>query len=160
VEAFAQRKSDLQDSVARLQTEVTELKAQRKATKKHIAYRELPEAAGFDRLSTQSKHLLDIIKMIAYRAHTTMERILHRKMARHDDAGSLLRGIDNTEVDILLDQQANALTIQLHPLANQPSDDGDQASLRPGQCHRNVVSRHRIAPDLQTGLGTKSLKPA
>jgi hypothetical protein len=123
VEAFAQRKSDLQDSIARLQMEVAELKAQRKATKKHITYRELPEAARFDRLSTQSKHLVDTIKMIAYRAETAMAQILHQKMARHDDARSLLRAIYNTEVDILPDQQAKTLTIQLHPLANQSSDE-------------------------------------
>ncbi|HEY2486379.1 MAG TPA: hypothetical protein VGI36_14605 [Candidatus Binataceae bacterium] len=123
VEAFVQRKSDLQDSITRLQAEVAELKAQRKATKKHITYRELPEAARFDRLSTQSKHLLDTIKMIAYRAETAMVQIIHQKMARHDDSRSLLRAIYSTEVDILPDQQAKALTIRLHPLANQSSDE-------------------------------------
>lgn len=123
VETFAQRKSDLQDSIARLQTAVAELKVQRKATKKHITYGELPEAARFDRLSTQSKHLLDTIKMIAYRAETAMVQIIHQKMARRDDARSLLRAIYNTEVDIVPDQQAKTLTIQLHPLANQSSDE-------------------------------------
>lgn len=123
VEAFVQRKSDLRDRIARLQTAATELKAQRKATKKHITYGELPEAARFDRLSTQSKHLLDTIKMIAYRAETAMVQIIHPKMARRDDARSLLRAIYNTEVDILPDQQTKTLTIQLHPLANQSSDE-------------------------------------
>jgi hypothetical protein len=123
VEAFAQRKSDLQDSIARLQTAVAELKVQRKATRKHITYGELPEAARFDRLSTQSKHLLDTIKMIAYRAETAMVQIIHQKMARRDDARSLLRAIYSTEVDIVPDQQAKTLTIQLHPLANQSSDE-------------------------------------
>jgi hypothetical protein len=53
VEAFAQGKSDLQDDIMRLQAEVAELKAQRQATRRHITYRELPEAARFNRLSTQ-----------------------------------------------------------------------------------------------------------
>jgi hypothetical protein len=123
VEAFAQRKSDLQDGIERLQTAVADLKAQRKATKRHITYGELPEAARFDRLSTQSKHLLDTIKMIAYRAETAMVQTIHQKMARHDDARSLLRAIYNTEVDILPDQQDKTLTVQLHPLANQSSDE-------------------------------------
>jgi hypothetical protein len=52
-----------------------------------------------------------------------MAQILHQKMARHDDARSLLRAIYNTEVDILPDQQAKTLAIQLHPLANQSSDE-------------------------------------
>jgi len=123
VEVFAQRKADLQDNIAQLQTEAAELKAKRKATKKHITYAELPEAAQFDRLSTQSKHLVDTVKMIAYRAETAMVQIVRQKMTRHDDARSLLRAIYSTEADILPDPQAKTLTIRLHPLANQSSDN-------------------------------------
>ena len=122
VEAFTQRKSDLQDSIASLQKEIDELKALRKATKRHIPYKELPPEARFDRLSTQSKHFIDIIKMIAYRAETAMAQILRQNMTRHDDARSLLRAIYSTEVDIVPDPQANTLTIRLHPLANTSSD--------------------------------------
>jgi len=43
-------------------------------------------------------------------------------LARHHDARSLLRGIYQTEVDILPDQKAKTLTIRLHPLANPSSD--------------------------------------
>ena len=123
VEAFAQRKSDLQESIVQLQKEVDELKAQRKATKRHITYKELPEEARFDRLSTQSKHLIDTVKMIAYRAETAMAQIVRQKMTRHDDARSLLRAVYNTEVDIVPDLQAKTLTIRLHPLANASSDE-------------------------------------
>jgi len=122
VEAFTQRKSDLQESITSLQKEIDELKALRKATKRHIPYKELPPDARFDRLSTQSKHFIDIIKMIAYRAETAMAQILRQNMTRHDDARSLLRAIYSTEVDIVPDPQANTLTIRLHPLANTSSD--------------------------------------
>jgi hypothetical protein len=122
VEAFTQRKSDLQESIASLQKEVDELKAKRKATKRHIAYKELPPEARFDRLSTQSKHFIDTIKMIAYRAETAMAQILRHKMTRHDDARSLLRAIYSTEADIVPDPQAKTLTIRLHPLANASCD--------------------------------------
>ena len=122
VEAFTQRKSDLQESIASLQKEIDELKGLRKATKRHIPYKELPPEARFDRLSTQSKHFIDIIKMIAYRAETAMAQILRQNMTRHDDARSLLRAIYSTEVDIVPDPQANTLTIRLHPLANASSD--------------------------------------
>jgi len=122
VEAFAQRKSDLQERITQLQKEVDELKVQRKATPRHIQYKELPEAARFDRLSTQSKHLVDTIKMVAYRAETAMVQIARQKMTRHDDARSLLRAIYNTEVDIVPDPHAKTLAIRLHPLANPSSD--------------------------------------
>jgi hypothetical protein len=106
----------------KLQTEVDDLKAQRKATPRHIAYKDLPEAARFDRLSTQNKHLVDTIKMVAYRAETAMVQIVRQKMTRHDDARSLLRAIYSTEIDLIPDPQAKTLTIRLHPLANAASD--------------------------------------
>jgi hypothetical protein len=122
VEAFTQRKADLQDDIEYLAKEAEQLKASRKATKRHITYEELPKEARFDRLSTQSKHLIDTIKMVAYRAETAMAQILRQKMSRHDDARSLLRAIYNTEVDMEPDMQAKTLTIRLHPLANNSSD--------------------------------------
>ena len=123
VEAFAQRKSDLQENIAQLQKIADDLKAQRKAARRHIPYAELPPEAQFDRLSTQSKHLIDTIKMIAYRAETAMVQLLRQNMMRHDDARSLLRAAYNAEVDIAPDPQAKTLTIRLHPLANRSSDD-------------------------------------
>jgi hypothetical protein len=122
VEAFTQRKSDLQDSITSLQKEVADLKDQRRATKRHIPYKELPPQARFERLSTQSKHFIDTIKMIAYRAETAMAQILRQPMTRYDDARSLLRAIYSTEADILPDLQAKTLTVRLHPLANTSSD--------------------------------------
>ena len=66
--------------------------------------------ARFDRLSTQSKHFIDTIKMVAYRAETAMAQILRRKMTRHDDAQKgLLRAVYNTEVDINPDIEAKTL---------------------------------------------------
>jgi hypothetical protein len=123
VEAFAQRKSELQEAIAELQKEVDDLKAQRKATKRHITYKELPEEARIERLSTQSKHLIDTIKMIAYRAETAMVQIVREKMMRHDDARSLLRAIYQTEADLVPNLQAKTLTVRLHPLANASSDE-------------------------------------
>jgi hypothetical protein len=123
VEAFAQRKSDLIEAIAQLQQEIDELKLKRRATKRHITYNELPEDARFVRLSTQSKHLIDTIKMIAYRAETAMVQTVREKMTRHDDARSLMRAIYKTEVDLEPDLKANTLTVRIHPLANASSDE-------------------------------------
>jgi hypothetical protein len=122
-EAYAQKKSDLQEIITRLRKEVDELKTQRKATQRHIPYKDLPENARFDRLSTQSKHFVDTIKMIAYRAETAMAQIVRQKMSRHDDARSLLRAVYSTEVDLIPDEEAKTLTVRLHPLANMSSDE-------------------------------------
>jgi hypothetical protein len=122
IEAFTQRKAGLREDIEHLTIEAEALKALRKATKRHVTYDELPNEARFDRLSTQSKHLIDTIKMVAYRAETAMAQIARQKMTRHDDARSLLRAVYNTEADRVPDLEAKTLTIRLHPLANTSSD--------------------------------------
>jgi hypothetical protein len=85
VEAFTRGKSELQEAIAQLQKEVDQLKAQRKATQRHIPFKELPPEARF------------AIKMIAYRAETAMAQIVRQKMARHVDTRSLLRAVYSTD---------------------------------------------------------------
>jgi hypothetical protein len=123
VETFERRKAELQEGIAALQEEVAALKAERKATKRHIPFHDLPEEERFKRLSTQSKHCVDTIKMIAYRAETAMAQTLREKMARYDDARSLLRAVYSSEIDLLPNAKDKTLTVRLHPLANQSSDD-------------------------------------
>ena len=123
VETFERRKAELQECIAALQEEIAALKAARKATKRHIPFHDLPEEERFKRLSTQSKHFIDTIKMIAYRAETAMAQTLRENMARYDDARSLLRAVYSSEIDLLPNAQEKTLTVRLHPLANESSDD-------------------------------------
>jgi hypothetical protein len=53
VEAFAQRKADLQDNITQLQTDVDELKAQRKATNKHMTYTPTLRKSGKKQLANR-----------------------------------------------------------------------------------------------------------
>jgi len=122
VRQFEQQKADLQEEIARLQSDVEQLKAQRKATARHIAFEQLPEEARFERLRVQSKHLIDTIKMITYRAETAMVQVVRETMSRADDAHSLLRGLYATEADLLPDQSNNTLTVRLHRQANASTD--------------------------------------
>jgi len=123
VEPFVQRKADLQEEIESLQTEIQTLKEARKATARHIRVDELPEAQRFRQLSTQSKHLIDAIKMIAYRAETAMANLLRETISHPDEARSLLRALYQTEADLLPDPEAGTLTVRLHHMANRCSDD-------------------------------------
>jgi hypothetical protein len=59
----------------------------------------------------------------AWRAETAMAQIVRQTMSRDDDARSLLRAVYSTEVDLIPDQEANTLTVRLHPLANTSSEE-------------------------------------
>ena len=79
-----QRKAALQETIDLLQHRIQTAKAERKTTPRHIAVLELPDAERFQQLSTQSKHLIDTIKMVAYRAETAMAAILREHLAYPD----------------------------------------------------------------------------
>jgi len=91
INKYQEEKSELQDEIINLQQEITQIKEQRKNTQKHITVSQLPEEERFTRLSTQSKHFIDTIKMISYRAETAMSYVLKEKMSRPDESRRLLR---------------------------------------------------------------------
>ena len=111
VAAFEQKKAELQEQIENLTKELEELKAQRKAVEHHITIAELPEEERFKQLSTQSKHLIDTIKRVAYRAETAMVQMAREKMHREDDARSLMRALYSTEADLLPDEKAGTLEL-------------------------------------------------
>lgn len=122
VESFLQRKAALQEEIEHLQKEIHTLKKERKNTAHHIPIDELPEEERFEKLSTPSKHLIDTIKMIAYRAETAMANLLRETMTHPDEARRLLQSLYTTEADLLPDSNEGTLTVRLHHLANQCSD--------------------------------------
>lgn len=122
VEDFIRRKAVLQEAIDLLQHQIQTAKAERKATPRHIAVSDLPQPDRFQQLSTQSKHLIDTLKMVAYRAETAMAALLREHLAHPDQARSLLQALYRTEADLLPDLEAGTLTVRLHHLANASSD--------------------------------------
>ena len=112
----------LHEQIEALRQEIRTLKAERKATPGHIKVEDLPEEERFRQLSTQSKHLVDTIKMIAYRAETAMANTLREHLKRPDEARSLLCALYATEADLIPDPNEGILTVRLHHLANASSD--------------------------------------
>jgi transposase-like protein len=122
VEAFEQAKASLLDEITDFQKELASLKNKRSDTDKHIKISELPEEARFSKLKTQTKQLVDTVKMIAYRAETAMVSILRENMKRLDDARQLVLSIYQTEVDLIPNQKKQTLTVHLHHQANHSND--------------------------------------
>jgi hypothetical protein len=113
---------ELQARIEQLQPVLEQLKTHRKQTPRHIPVQDLPEADRFTRLRTERKYFLDTIKMIAYRAETSMASAIREKLQRTDDARALLRQIYSTEVDMIPDLEAKTLTIRLHHLTQAAHD--------------------------------------
>ena len=122
VQTYERRKGELQEQIQHLDVEINELKEQRKKTEHHIPVQSLPEEERFTRLRTERKHFLDTIKMIAYRAETSLVSILREHLARSDDARTLVRQIFETEADFLPNQSSKTLTVRIHHLTQAAHD--------------------------------------
>ncbi len=122
VKVFEQKKAELLEEITDFQEKVDTLKSKRKETDKHTTIAELPEEERFSKLATQTKQLIDTVKMVAYRAETAMVNILRERMKRVDDARQLMVALYQSEADLLPDHQNNTLTVRLHRLANHSND--------------------------------------
>jgi hypothetical protein len=122
VDSYQQKKGQLQEAIEDLDGQIQQLKVQRKQTPHHIAVKDLPESDRFSRLLTERKHFIDTIKLVAYRAETSMASLLRDKLSRADDARALLRQIYDTEVDLIPDLEKKTLTVRLHHLTQAAHD--------------------------------------
>ena len=122
VARYQEKKAQLQEEIENLNREIDELKRQRKETPHHIPVKDLPDSDRFSRLLTERKHFIDTIKLIAYRAETSMASLLRDQLSREDDTRALLRQIYETEIDLIPDLPSNTLTVRLHHLTQAAHD--------------------------------------
>jgi len=122
LQGYQQRQGQLQEQIQHLDREIDTLKQQRHQTPHHIPVKSLPEQDRFTRLRTERKHFVDTIKMIAYRAETSLASLLREHLARSDDARVLLRQVFQNEVDLLPDSATQTLTVRLHHFTQAAHD--------------------------------------
>ena len=106
---WQRRKAVLREEIEHLEQELQELRGKIKQTPKHIEWQELPEEQKFQRLAPSRKQLMDTVRLIAYRAETALVSVVREKLARGDDARSLLRDLFRTEADLCPDANAAVL---------------------------------------------------
>jgi len=111
---WEKRKSDLCEEIMNYEHDIAEIKISLKEMAKHVQWEELPNHEKFKRLLPDRRHLLDTVRMIAYRAETSMVTIVREVLKRNDDARALIRDLFASEADILPDNKNNILNICVH----------------------------------------------
>jgi hypothetical protein len=122
VEAFEREGGQLREKIQTQEAVLQKLIAERKATPRKVSLKELPEAERFAQLCPESKHFIDTIKMIAYRAESAMASQLADHLSRQDDVRALLRRLYTTPVNLRPDLQARTLTVEVHRLGSPLQD--------------------------------------
>ena len=118
IAAFEKKQGELLQSIEDHKQRIDELKAQRSTVPRHVPMKDLPPADRFTKLRSTSKHFIDTIKMIAYRAETALLGIVRSKLSRTDDARSWIRQVLEGSANLIPDVTEKTLTVQLHPLSS------------------------------------------
>jgi hypothetical protein len=123
LQKFEQEGGQLQEQLQQQTTLIEQLKKERGQIPRKVQLRDLPEAERYRQLRPESKHFIDTIKMIAYRAESALAGELREHLAREDDARALLRRIFLTPANLRPDYQSQTLTVELHRLGSPLQDD-------------------------------------
>ena len=125
-EKWFRKKAELLEEIENYERQLVEMKAKLKETPKHISWSELKEDDKFQRLLPGRKRLLDTVRMVAYRAETTMASLLVGPTVDFAAARSLLQDLFVMEADILPDPENKILHVRIHgastPSANRSID--------------------------------------
>ena len=103
--------------------ERNDLIAQRKEAPKHVMLKNLPLEQRVSQLHSARKHFVDTIKLLAYRAETTLVGLIKETLGREDESRSFVRAILKTSVNLRPNPAEGILEIQLHGQANPMHDE-------------------------------------
>jgi hypothetical protein len=98
-----------------LKAEEQGLQAQRKQQPYKIEVKNMPENERYTKLDMEGKLFQNIIKMICYRAETTVAMLLNNEIyTKQEEVRLLVKSIIKTKGDILPDYQQKTLTVKLY----------------------------------------------
>jgi len=126
--ADVQRHAELLQDIQRLESDLGELRTQRRNTPKKVTADSLPEDQRPRQLLPLAKMFTDTVKMIAYRAETAIVGLLHQHLAKEDDARALVRELFVSAADLVPNEREETLTVRIHRMAC-PAHDKAVAAL-------------------------------
>jgi len=105
------------------------VKASRRGVPRHCRAGDLDEAEKLDVLPSRERLLLDVIRMIAYRAETRMMLPVMQAQGRKTHPRKLLRALLAADADILPDPAGGVLRVRILGLGNDAGDRQIEALL-------------------------------
>ena len=94
------------------------LQKQRADMPHKITLKDMPDATRYNKLKTESKLFMNIIKMICYRAETAMAELISPYFYKqNNEKRMLIKQLFNTPADIMVNEQNQTLTITIASLS-------------------------------------------
>ena len=118
--AVTHKQMDYINTIEQYRIQEKELITKRKLLKPKIQLSQMPEQVRYNKLKTESKILMNVIKMICYRAESAVAAWVAPYLSRAvDEKRMLIKQIIGSNADLLPDYHNNTLTITLHSLSAQ-----------------------------------------
>lgn len=116
--ALIAKQSTLIDQIEQQEKVVVIIEQQRSGIAPRIALKNMPEQTRYNKLKQESKMLINIIKMICYRAETTVANLLATHLYNAtDEKRMLVKQIIQNHADLIPNQENKTLTVVLHTLS-------------------------------------------
>lgn len=118
IPALIAKQTALLEQIERHQPEEQKIAEQRSKTEKRIKLKEMPLQNRYNKLKPESKMLMNIIKMICYRAETAVANELAENLSNaKDEKRMLVKQIIQNNADLNADYENKTLTVVLHTLS-------------------------------------------
>ena len=115
IEEIRKTHTEKEEEIAALKEQCEQIKTLMRAMPERVKVKQILEVENIVGLETERKTFTDIIKMIAYRAETTLAEIIEPFFVRHEnEARSFLKKVFQMQADIIPDRENQSLTIRLH----------------------------------------------
>lgn len=118
IPSLTQKQMDYLQVIEQYRLQEQELILNRSQLQPKIKLCQLPEQKRFNKLKTESKLLMNVIKMIAYRAETAVAQWVAPYLSRADDEKRMLiKQIIESNADLIPDYDDDTLTVVLYSLS-------------------------------------------
>ena len=116
--ALTNKQKAVKENIDAYVEQIRKLQTQAKAIPARIKLKDMPQAGRYNKLKTESKMLMNMIKMICYRAETAVANLAAPYLAKQaDEKRKLIQQIIDSPVDINPDHQRKTLTLTLYSLS-------------------------------------------
>lgn len=113
-----EKESKLQEAMKLLKNDISLCLEKRKSIDSHIQIKEMETGSRYNKLKTESRLFMNVVRMIAFRAETAVVNLLGDCYSKVMDEGRMLvKEIVKTDADLEPDYENKTLTVRLHSLS-------------------------------------------
>ncbi len=123
IEDYQQKKAQLLEDISIENKEIEDLKAKRKELEYKIKISELPEDEKFEQVYTDSKHLVDTIKLIVFRSEMALINTAKEFMSKPNEGHAFMTEVYKSNADLLVDYENKTLTVAIHHLSTAKKNE-------------------------------------